>query len=100
MMRGTCAGCGGPLGISNRGRPGSVCAACVQAAKEARWREIQRLWAAGLSLREIAAQLGISHKNVGAQMGWMRAAGWDLPHRYDIPPGREIVGRRLVVTRR
>lgn len=42
---------------------------------------IVRMWRDGASLKEIAAELGESKDNIGAQMQYMRSLGVDLPYR-------------------
>lgn len=45
------------------------------------WLEVERLYRAGLTLREIGERLGISRSNAAARVSAMRAAGIDLPRR-------------------
>lgn len=51
-------------------------------AQEARWHHIKTLWDAGLSMDEIAPQVGRANRNaLGVEMHRMKVAGWDLPAR-------------------
>lgn len=50
-------------------------------SRAVRESDIQALWLAGLSLREIAARLGTTEGTISATMGRMRKAGVDLPYR-------------------
>lgn len=61
-----------------------TCLACRVAVKEAVWRELQSLWAEGRSMPEIRAAFGWTHGHLSVEMTRMRAAGWDLPHRYKL----------------
>ena len=49
--------------------------------KEVRWRQVQSMWAANASMRDICKALGWSQSQLAVQMRRMRVAGWDLPHR-------------------
>jgi hypothetical protein len=84
-----CAKCGGPKWA----RPGSagkpvtdLCSGCeIQARRERREERrslIASCWAAGMTLREIAARLDSTVKSVGTDVSTMRRDGWDLPYRY------------------
>lgn len=51
-------------------------------------RRTAELWAAGLSQREIAEDLGTTVASVSVKVAQMRKAGWDLPRR---GPGGRIL---------
>ncbi len=59
-------------------------------AKEARWREVQSMWAAGDSMLDICEHMGWSISQLKVQQSRMRAAGWELPAR---DGGRDERGR-------
>lgn len=73
--------CGKEIGsASNR------CLACHTAASERERTErrirIAALWAEGLSMAQIASEMGRASKaSVSVEMQRMRAAGWELPYR-------------------
>jgi hypothetical protein len=64
-----------------------MCRGCRVALKEARWREIQRLWARGRPMSEIAARVGCSENHLGTEMARMRQSDWELPYRYRVERG-------------
>ena len=77
-----CVGCG--LRRLYRQARGDLCRACIVARKEARWQQIQAMWANGQSILQIANALGISKGHLGVEMVAIRRAGWDLPYRYHV----------------
>jgi transposase len=60
------------------------CGHCEQRHQAHRRRlVIERLWADGLSLREIADRLGMTHGHVNVEIARMRElGGYVVPHRY------------------
>lgn len=80
-----CAGCGRPVS-----RCAERCRPCfIEHVQEDR-RRIVEMWAAGASMREIAAAIGTSKVSLGTTMAEMRRDGWDLPYRYRIANGRRV----------
>lgn len=76
-----CPSCGVTMGPVS-----ALCHECTvdqhEEAREACWREIQRLWREGVPVKEIAPRVGLKNANVvGVHMARMKAAGWDLPYR-------------------
>ena len=51
------------------------------AAKEKLWRKVEKMWREGRTMSFIAKKLDWTTNQLGVQMAYMRAAGWDLPHR-------------------
>lgn len=75
-----CSRCGAQLsGPSPIDAP--MCGACREVVAEERFALISELWAMGWSHREIGEAIGKSREWVGAAIGNMRKAGWDLPRR-------------------
>jgi DNA-binding CsgD family transcriptional regulator len=95
--RGQCP-CGAVMGVGARRHGYKVCRDCCaeMAHVERAWRmqPVYEMWHAGLSLREIAAQLGMAPGTVSFHVSTMRSEGWDMPHRYNVTPdGRRLAGR-------
>lgn len=58
------------------------CAQCAAThAAAPRRAEVERLWAEGLTGRQIAESLGWAPKTAGRMISGYRARGYDLPHR-------------------
>ena len=57
------------------------CRSCLDADQDFVWREIESLWAEGLSVKEIAASMGRSAQSVGGHLTRMRRAGRNVPRR-------------------
>lgn len=79
-QRHPCSECGEPAwGVTGR------CQGChrrhLGQQRTNRRTEIQRLWAEGRKLREIAAAMDSTQGAIGVEITKMRADGWDLPHR-------------------
>lgn len=76
----TCPNCGG-----NKSPRSVLCSECrhqqTDAEREERWSTIERLWAEGLSLKEVAARMNTTANSMGGEFVRMRAAGRDLPKR-------------------
>lgn len=70
-----CEDCDGPT-------YGAVCRDCRRARRDARWDQIEAMWADGLSMAVISGSLGMSYEHVGVDMAKMRATGRDLPYRH------------------
>jgi len=83
-----CEDCGAPTNGSNGRGPKAPtrCRSCDVRRNRAAGAEhkatVERLWAEGLSAKEIAKRLGWLGKNPGAQLSTLRSRGYDLPHRY------------------
>jgi transposase len=76
--RTACTRCGGDR---PRQTKGPHCRACIEDAADARGRKLERLWAEGLPLRQIASQMGISLNVLSTDMHRFREKGYDLPYR-------------------
>lgn len=81
-MPGECDSCGKRLRTGTSIRCYACRLAVERAARELRLGELERLWAEGLSMEEIAAQLGTTVNSLGVTMARARRAGRDLPYRY------------------
>lgn len=86
--RGTCA-CGATLAAGARRKGIQRCIACECAGRRAqrlaRAAVIERMWAEGRSLIEIAAALDTTHKSISVEIARLRREGLaDLPYRYAI----------------
>jgi DNA-directed RNA polymerase specialized sigma24 family protein len=77
--RGRCVSCAGLMG--HHVFTDGTCAECVSRRHEERCQQVERMWAEGATLREIAAALGTTIGAVGVQIHRMRAEGRDLPFR-------------------
>lgn len=86
--KGRCRECGNAV---NRRRDGCICMPCREDKRDCRARQIERLWAEGRSLKEIAAELGCTVKSLGVRMVALRKMGYDLPHRYKVRNGKRVV---------
>ena len=75
-----CPQCGGEM-LRETAHRGGVCKPCHQDEADAKAREVERLWAAGLSHPEICARLGWSKGHLGAEIHRLRSLGYDLPYR-------------------
>jgi hypothetical protein len=80
-QRHPCAQCGREIL-----RQSTVCVSCWDAAKaegkKARYREIERRWAAGERMADIAQALGSTPNAIGVSIARMRSeGGWNMPHR-------------------
>lgn len=67
-----------------RGAKGAAARDALAAIRDARHREVQALWHAGLTRHEIAARMGTTEPTVKRCLDRLRAKGYDLPKR---PPG-------------
>lgn len=75
--KGTCPVCGRPtlqMGVKS-------CKPCLDADRDFVWREIETLWADGLSVKEIAAEMRRSAESVQGHLARMRKAGRHVPPR-------------------
>lgn len=77
--RGTCA-CGQPMAVGARRKGYVLCRSCRHAARRAeriaRAQLISERWAAGLSLAELAREIGMSETSLGVEMLHIRRNGW------------------------
>ncbi len=80
-VRGFCTRCGGQMGAAKRKGIDGVCQSCRSELAAERAELIIRRWGQGLSLRDIAAELGSTPGSVGVDIARLRGAGRDLPHR-------------------
>lgn len=91
---GTCIDCGAPTDGSNgRDKAPERCRTCIEPARIAKVTEttqgrarprrerIAEMWASGMTLSQIAVELGLAKGAVAAIVHTMREQGWDLPHR-------------------
>jgi hypothetical protein len=72
--------CGNLMGVGVK--DAGICAACRSEQCEARWQQIEQMWADGRSVLDIAAALGVTKGCLGGEMAQMREAGRALPYRY------------------
>lgn len=56
--------------------------AAAKARRRARWERIRDLALTGKSHKEIAREVGSTANRIHVELYAMRAAGWDVPHRY------------------
>ena len=88
--RATCLDCDTELGLGSAWRNRVRCQACEatrkRAGRDARWHQIEKWWAEGLTFPEICARLGWAKGTLGSQLHRMREAGFDVPYRYK--PGK------------
>lgn len=97
--RSACGECGAPMGEGSKWRGGRLCADCLETSREARRDEaaadIERLWAEGISMREMAERLGYSAGFMSVKINRLRRAGYRLPYRQANPnavfPGQEAI---------
>lgn len=89
---GTCETCGAPTSYGRGGgsphrhcsahNPGHVLSAQLQHERALpRRRQVQQLWADGLTVAQIAERVGTTTGTIGVLMVAMRKQGWDLPYR-------------------
>lgn len=83
-VRGTCTRCGELMGASARSGADGLCMACRHKVVHERSLAICLMWRDGLLLREIAAKFEWSMNRMGSEMCRMRAAGYNLPRRYEL----------------
>jgi hypothetical protein len=78
-----CPKCGAPT-------RGKQCIPCLRGEQEVernrRFDQLAALWAEGLTMEQIAEQLGTTKNALGGLMVRARAAGWDLPLRRAAQP--------------
>jgi NMD protein affecting ribosome stability and mRNA decay len=76
-----CPQCGNP----RKDRDAKLCLACARerdsAGRIERRDQIEVWWCQGLTMRQIAAQLGWDKNGLSWEMNTMRKAGYDLPYR-------------------
>lgn len=77
--RRSCSRCGGDR---PRQFTGPICKRCIQDDVDSRGKQIERWWAEGLTLGEIAERLGWTEKHVGSELHRLREKGYELPYRY------------------
>lgn len=86
----SCEECGGPTSGSEGRREHPLCTACagrrggegMKAKVKQRRDQMAAMYLAGATYGEMSAFLG--WKEVGGELIRMRAAGYDLPHRYKV----------------
>lgn len=88
--RGECSQCGGEM---DRYYDGGVCSSCRFDNRDRRARKIERWWAEGLSIREIADRLAWSEGSLSREMGHLRRMDYDLPYRYRVKGGKRVKAR-------
>lgn len=79
--QGVCETCGGPTFVDNAS---GFCETCILAGRRLRESLIVEWWAEGHSIKKIAELLGATPGSVGVQIVNMRAAGFDIPYRYNV----------------
>ena len=94
--RDVCSVCGGDRVI---GGAGDVCASCLADQVRQRRERTVELWRDGVTLREIADQLGWTVGHLAGEIHRMRETGWDLPFRRAEDLSGRRVGRWLVLER-
>jgi hypothetical protein len=86
--RSICADCGGEMGVGSGWKDFKRCRTCAlrrqSECKQERRRAIADMWARGLSIRAIAAELDSTAGSIGVEIVRMRKDGWALPHRYRV----------------
>lgn len=76
--KGKCSSCGGEM---ERQHDGGVCLACREEEVHRRAEMLERWWAEGLTLKEIASKLGLTVNHVGSELNRLRKKGYNLPYR-------------------
>lgn len=84
-----CPQCGGEMERATARRSG-ICQACHEDEVDRRARQIERWWAEGLLLKEIASRLGWSLGHIAQEFDRLRAKGYNLPHRYRVSNGKRV----------
>jgi transposase len=79
--RAECPSCGGEMDRET-GRGGGICAGCRADEVDRRAAKIERWWADGLTLKEIAQQLDWSEGHISNELHRLREKGYDLPYRH------------------
>lgn len=86
--RATCE-CGKPKSVR-----ADLCVSCRRAlqdaAREERYQRLADLWAEGLTMEEIASEIGTTKNALGGELVRARAAGFDLPFRRASAPREPI----------
>jgi hypothetical protein len=81
--RGTCERCGGPRG-KGKGIPSvgpGLCRSCKDREVAEHQQRLVRFYEGGMSLNDMAAELGLTRNNVGVQLVYLRKAG-RIGYRY------------------
>jgi len=95
LYSGVCVDCGGrTYGDRYSAGPIKRCKYCAhailiqntKAASRCRRDEIVAMWAEGLSIREIAEELGSKYGSMGSEIGRLRREGEPLPRRHRLSP--------------
>lgn len=95
-QRANCEDCGCLLGMGSSMpcRKAGKCRSCHQLSRveqvESRARRIEALWAEGLTLRQIAAELGWTVNHISVEIQNLREKGYNLPYRYS-PRSRDAM---------
>jgi hypothetical protein len=86
--RARCPRCGAELCVGSRNpsnRP-DLCATCEREVKHERWlakaQEVERLWAEGLKIREIAERFDSTPGSMQVTIARLREQGFNLPYRH------------------
>lgn len=80
-----CESCGRPCGKTSK-----RCRRCFHEACEVKRERIVKLWATGLTMGEIAREIGTTKGSVSVQINTMRAKGYDLPYRHKMVNGVRV----------
>jgi transposase len=67
---------------------GPLCIACIQDEVDRRARRIEREWAAGRSMSEIAKGLGWTVNHLSRELHKLRERGYSLPYRHRLAEPR------------
>lgn len=84
--RSECGRCGGDRPRGKHG--GDICERCIQDDVDRRGREIEAMWADGLSRKEIGARVGWSRNQTAVEIHRFREKGYELPYRYKLSKPR------------
>jgi len=72
------------------GRHRTTCMACISAERDRKLRRLVRLWADGVTLPEIQAEMGWTKGHLAVEMDRARADGYDLPYRHKKRAGHKF----------
>lgn len=89
---GVCVECGGPCHKATTSAR-VVCRSCRHDRHVAGVKELERLWADGLSIADIAERLGCARGSITKRIHDARVAGADLPYRYRVRGGKRVGGK-------
>lgn len=70
----------------------------ADAGENRRYVYIEAMWHDGFTTPEIADELGTTPGTIENAIHRMRAAGWDVPYRYEMRDGRRAGGLRCATS--